>query len=70
VFMKKMKALVAALAAAVLAGCVVTSVSPFYTVKDLAFEPGLVGNCSSRSKILSPRCGSSKRVGSLRIASR
>ena len=36
--------LMAAAAAAALVGCVVTSVSPFYTEKDLVFEPGLVGN--------------------------
>jgi hypothetical protein len=33
-----------AAAAVVLAGCVVTSVSPFYTQTDLVYEPGLVGN--------------------------
>jgi len=31
-------------AAVVLAGCVVTSVSPFYTQTDLVYEPGLAGN--------------------------
>ena len=30
--------------AVVLTGCLVTSVYPFYTQKDLAFEPGLVGD--------------------------
>jgi hypothetical protein len=30
--------------AALLAGCVVTSVYPFYTQKDLVFEPALVGD--------------------------
>lgn len=30
----------------VLAGCVVTSVYPYYTDKDLVFEPGLVGRWS------------------------
>jgi hypothetical protein len=32
-----------AFAAALLSGCLVTSVAPFYAVKDLTFEPGLVG---------------------------
>jgi len=31
-------------AAVLVAGCVVTSVSPFYTQKDLVFEPAIVGN--------------------------
>src|SRR3954465_12861471 len=29
---------------AVFSGCVVTSVAPYYTEKDLIFEPALVGN--------------------------
>jgi hypothetical protein len=33
-----------AAAAVVLGGCVVTSVSPFYTQTDLVYEPGLAGN--------------------------
>lgn len=33
-----------AAAAVVLAGCVVTSVSPYYTHADLVYEPGLAGN--------------------------
>jgi len=33
-----------AAAAILLAGCVVTSVSPFYTAKDLVFEPALLGD--------------------------
>jgi hypothetical protein len=34
----------ASLTAALLTGCVVVSVSPFYLEKDLVFEPGLVGH--------------------------
>lgn len=37
-------------AAAILAGCVVTSVCPFYTEKDLVFEPALVGDWIKEGK--------------------
>ena len=37
-------------AAAILAGCVVTSVRPFYTEKDLVFEPALVGDWIKEGK--------------------
>ena len=40
---KILKAAVAAVAIAVFAGCVVLSVYPFYTPKDLIFDPGLAG---------------------------
>ena len=30
--------------AAILTGCVVTSVSPYYTRKDLTIEPAILGN--------------------------
>ena len=36
-------------AAVLLAGCVVTSVSPFYTAKDLGFEPALLGDWISET---------------------
>jgi hypothetical protein len=36
--------------AAILAGCVVTSVCPFYTEKDLVFEPALVGDWIKEGK--------------------
>jgi hypothetical protein len=42
--MKKLIMVIAAAAAAVLSGCIVTSVCPFYTQNDLVFEPGIVGN--------------------------
>jgi hypothetical protein len=42
--MKKLKIVGALLAVAIfLAGCVVSSVYPFYTAKDLIFEPSLLG---------------------------
>jgi hypothetical protein len=41
--MKKILAVFALGAALLLAGCVVTSVYPFYTARDVAFDPGLVG---------------------------
>jgi hypothetical protein len=37
-------------AAAILAGCVVTSVCPFYTEKDLVSEPALVGDWIKEGK--------------------
>ena len=37
-------------AAALLTGCVITSVCPFYTEKDLVFEPALVGNWIKQGK--------------------
>jgi hypothetical protein len=42
--MKKIPFLLLAALAVALVGCVVTSVCPFYTEKDLVFEPALVGN--------------------------
>lgn len=42
--MKLLKAGIWAVGAAFLAGCIVTSVYPFYTAKVLCFEAGLVGN--------------------------
>jgi hypothetical protein len=41
--MKPIRTGLLGLAALLLAGCIVTSVFPFYTAKDLAFEPGLLG---------------------------
>jgi hypothetical protein len=63
--MKKMKALAPVLAAAVLAGCVVTSVSPFYTEKDLVFEPGLVGNWLKQVKDSQPEVWKFEKSGEL-----
>ena len=42
--MKKTLLLLLVSAAFLLAGCIVTSVAPFYTEKDLVFEPALIGN--------------------------
>jgi hypothetical protein len=42
--MKKSLLVLSAAAAAFLTGCIVTSVSPYYTDKDLVFEPALVGD--------------------------
>jgi hypothetical protein len=42
--MKLLKFAIVPAVALILAGCVVTSVYPFYTQKDLVFEPGLVGH--------------------------
>jgi hypothetical protein len=42
--MKQIPLVLLAVGAAVLTGCVVTSVYPFYTEEDLVSEPGLVGN--------------------------
>ena len=42
--MKKFLFVILSAVAVVLAGCVVTSVCPFYTQKDLGFEPALLGN--------------------------
>ena len=42
--MKKCLFVTLAAVAVVLAGCVVTSVCPFYTQKELGFEPALLGN--------------------------
>lgn len=44
--MKKFLVLLSVLPAIFIAGCVVTSVYPFYTDKDLAFDPGLLGKWS------------------------
>ena len=41
--MKKSPAIAIITAALLLTGCVVTSVYPFYTAKDVAFDPGLLG---------------------------
>jgi hypothetical protein len=48
--MKKITFVLLAAAAAILAGCVVTSVCPFYTEKDLVFEPALVGDWIKEGK--------------------
>jgi hypothetical protein len=42
--MKKLTFTLIAAGIAILTGCLVTSVYPFYTEKDLVFEPGLVGD--------------------------
>ena len=63
--MKKMKALAAVLTTAVLAGCVVTSVSPFCTEKDLAFEPGLVGTWLKQVKDSQPEVWKFEKSGEL-----
>jgi hypothetical protein len=42
--MKKLNFIVVATAAALLTGCLVTSVYPFYNQKDVGFEPALLGN--------------------------
>src|SRR5260370_6119361 len=42
--MKKSLFILSVAAAAFLAGCIVSSVSPYYTGKDLVFEPALVGD--------------------------
>src|SRR6266704_1494547 len=42
--MKKLIALLLVSGAALLTGCLVTSVYPFYQQKDLAFEPALLGD--------------------------
>src|SRR5690348_16111402 len=42
-FMKRYT-IISLAAVVVLAGCVVTSVSPFYTQADLVYEPSLAGN--------------------------
>ena len=63
--MKKVKALAAVLTTAVLAGCVVTSVSPFCTEKDLAFEPGLVGNWLKQVKDSQPEVWKFEKSGEL-----
>src|SRR5580700_7391306 len=42
--MKKLTNSLLAAAAVLLAGCVVTSVCPFYTVKDVTSEPALLGD--------------------------
>jgi hypothetical protein len=44
--MKKLTLAVVLAGASLLAGCVVTSVYPFYTDKDLAFDPALLGDWS------------------------
>ncbi len=48
--MKLITVSVLGLAVALLAGCVVTSVYPFYTAKDLTFEPALLGTWSDPEK--------------------
>lgn len=47
--MKKIALAVMVAAAGILAGCVVTSVYPFYTSKDLVFDQALVGEWSKSS---------------------
>jgi hypothetical protein len=42
--MKKSPYMVAAAAAVLLTGCIVTSVYPYYAAKDLSFDPALVGS--------------------------
>jgi hypothetical protein len=42
--MKKITLILLGATAAVLAGCIVTSVCPFYTEKDLVSEPALIGD--------------------------
>lgn len=42
--MKKLTFALVAAGAVLLTGCLVTSVCPFYTEKDLVFEPGLLGD--------------------------
>ena len=42
--MKKRTLALLASVAAIVSGCVVTSVAPYYTEKDVVFEPGLIGN--------------------------
>ena len=44
--MKKIMLVIGAAAAVVLAGCIVTSVYPFYTEKDAVFNSALVGEWS------------------------
>jgi hypothetical protein len=63
--MKKMRALAAVLAATVLAGCVVTSVSPFYTEKNVVFEPGLVGDWLKQVKDSQPEVWKFEKRGEL-----
>ena len=41
--MKKQMFVLASIVTLLLAGCVVTSVHPFYTTKDLSYEPALLG---------------------------
>jgi len=41
--MKTIRTGLVGLAVLLLAGCIVTSIYPFYTAKDIAFEPGLLG---------------------------
>lgn len=48
--MKQISFVLLVVAAAILTGCVVTSVHPFYTAKDLVFEPALVGNWIKEGK--------------------
>jgi hypothetical protein len=49
--MRKSSAMLLAAAAALfLGGCLVTSVLPFYTEKDLVFEPALVGDWINKDK--------------------
>lgn len=63
--MKKMKALATVLMTAALAGCVVTSVSPYYTEKDLVLEPGLVGNWLKQVKDSQPEVWKFEKSGEL-----
>jgi hypothetical protein len=48
--MKKISVVLLAASAALLGGCIVTSVLPFYTEKDLVFEPALVGDWVENGK--------------------
>ena len=52
--MKKVTLVLLAAAAVSLVGCVVTSVHPYYTDKDLVFEPALVGNWLKEAKDAQP----------------
>src|SRR5437588_513784 len=48
--MKKIQLLLLPMFAAMLTGCVVTSVYPFYQDKDLAFEPALLGKWQDKDQ--------------------
>jgi len=48
--MKKRIFALTTMLAGLLAGCVVTSLQPYYTAKDLIYEPGLVGNWTNTTK--------------------
>ena len=48
--MRKNTIVLLAAMAVLLGGCLVTSVAPFYTAKDLVFEPALVGDWVENGK--------------------